>query len=82
MAFPFDLSAYISLTDKLMRVKLVIDKLTRYTHQCVYLIKTFHKSLKLFDGKIKLLHSIYIVTTNSLLIVGFNFKLKFILRAY
>ena len=35
--------------------------LTRYTHwyQCIYLVKTFHKSLKLFDDKMKLLHSIY-----------------------
>ena len=28
-------------------------------HQCVYLIKTFHKSFKLFDGKMKLLCTIY-----------------------
>ena len=46
-----DINSYISL----------IHQLIRYTHrfQCVYLVKTFYKSLKLFDGKIKLLRSIY-----------------------
>ena len=43
---------------------------------CIYLVKTFHKSFKPFDGKMKLLRSLYIATTNSILIMGFNFKLK------
>ena len=35
--------------------------LMRYAHwyQCVYLVMTFHKFLKLFDGKMKVLHAIY-----------------------
>ena len=46
-----DIGAYIWLTCQLIR----------YAHwyQCLYLVKTFHKSLKLFDPKMKLLHSIY-----------------------
>ena len=51
-------------------------------YQYIYLFKTFHKSLKLFDGKMKPLYSIYIATTNSISTVGFNLKLRFILRAY
>ena len=43
----------------------------RYMHgyQCVYLLKIFHESLELFDGKMELLCSIYIATINSILII-------------
>ena len=59
------------------------SSVSRYTHwyQCIYLVRTFHKSFKLFDGKMKLLHSIY--SHHQLYInCGFNLKLTFILMTY
>ena len=43
--------AYISLARQLIRYM--------HWYQFIYFVKAFHKSLKLFDGKMKLLHSIY-----------------------
>ena len=47
----------------------------------IYLIKTIHKSLKLFDGKMELC-ALYIATTDLILIMGFNLQIKLVLRAY
>ena len=38
-----------------------------------YLIQTFHKSLKLFDDKMKLLRSVY---SHHQLIIDYGFKLR------
>ena len=45
---------------------------TVFIEKVTYLVRTFHKSLKLFNDKMKL----YITTTNSISNVGFNFKAK------
>ena len=49
--------------------------LTRYMHQYqyVYLIKTVHKSLKLFDVMMKLLQVIYIHQQINI-VYGFKFR--------
>ena len=55
----------------------MLIRYTQYIHTDIsvysYLIKTFHKFLKLFDGQVKLL---CITTTNSILIMGFNFEVE------
>ena len=39
-------------------------------------INTLIPLLTLFDGKMKLLRSLYIATTNSILIIGYNLKVE------